>query len=325
MSNPKSRVVNIGIYGANGHQIHNALIGHPIARLVATAKFPRKDLAPELQASHEVRSYDSLDELLNDPHVEFVSLCSPRRRDQAADAIRALQARKHVYAEKPCALSEAEIDEIVRVAKETGCMFREMADTAFFQPYYAMRRIVRDGFIGRVIQVSAEKSYPYQAWRPQDENVDGGLIEQCAVHAVRFIEHVAGVRVETMQALETRAGNPIKGGGLRMAACLMMGLEGGGLGSITANYLNPSGTGVWGYETLRIFGERGMIESTRGGTVTRMVVGEQDCGPIDTSGPGLNYLDAYLKTILGEGEMSMTLEEELSPTRWVIRAKRAQL
>ena len=315
--------VNVALYGANGHQIHDVFVGYPHARLVATASFPRGKLPPAGLADGEIRSYASLDEILNDPRVDVVSLCSPRRRDQASDAIRCLRAGKHVYAEKPSAMAEEDLDAVLRAAAESGRVFREMAGTAFEQPYYAMRQIVREGRIGKVVQVVAEKSYPYLDRRPSDEDVDGGLIRQCAIHAIRFVEHVAGLRVRTVRAMETSAANHRQNEGLRMAACIMLGLAGGALGSIAANYLNPQGTGVWGYETLRILGDHGMVESTRGGQHTRLVIGETDHGPIDAGAPGINYLHAYLDTVRGVGSMPLTLEEELSPTRWAIRAKQS--
>ena len=125
--------------------------------------------------------------------------------------------------------------------------------------------------------------------------------------------------------METTAGNPVAGGGLHVAACLMLELDSGGIASITANYLNPRGTGIWGYESLRILGESGMVESIRGGKHTRLVIGDEDHGELKTDAPGIDYLDAYLATILGKGDMPITLEEELSPTRWAIRAKGKQL
>ncbi len=315
--------VNVALYGANGHQIHALLAGNPRARLVALAGFPREHLPPALRDDPAVRAYGTLDELLADPRVELVSLCSPRRCDQASDAIRALRAGKHVYAEKPCAFDEVELDAILRAAAENCRMFREMAGTAFEQPYFAMREIVRTGRLGRVVQVIAEKSYPYHDRRPQDEDVDGGIIRQCAIHAVRFVEHVAGARICSVQARESTAGNPVADGGLRMSASLQLGLEGGALASIAANYLNPRGTEMWGYETLRILGEKGFVESTQSGRHTRLVVGDRDYGPLDLSAPGIDYLDAYLAALRGAGPMPLTLDEELSPTRWILRAKQA--
>jgi predicted dehydrogenase len=311
--------IGIGIFGANGHQIGR--VGNGLGRVVAAAGMAPEAMPAGLRDDADIARHETLEGLLGDPRVALVSLCSPRRRDQAAHAIAALRAGKHVYAEKPCAMAESELDAILRAAGEAGRMFREMAGTAFEQPYFAMREVIRAGRIGEVVQVICEKSYPWHPDRPQEEEIDGGLIEQNAIHGLRFVEHVAGVRVRAVEARETGLGNPVAGGGLRMAASLMLELENGGLASVSANYLNPRGTGVWGDETLRVLGTLGLVESLHGGRDTRLVIGETDHGRLDTTAPGLDYLAAYLRAIAGAGGMPLTLEEELSPTRWVIRAK----
>jgi predicted dehydrogenase len=318
-----AKKIRVGIYGDNGHQVHNLVEKSAIGELVAIAAFPVKKL-PESYQKAGVPAYATLDELLADPQVDLVSLCSPRRADQAADTIRALRAGKHVYAEKPSALNEADLDEIIRVSRETGRLFHEMAGSAFTQPYLAMRKIVQAGRIGEVIQVTAEKSYPYHDGRPQDEAVDGGLTCQSAIHALRFIEQVAGVKIASVKAAETTAGNPVPNGGLRMSSILLLTLENGGLASIAANYLNQrGGTGVWGYESLRIFGTLGLIETIRGGQLTRLVIGEKDFGPLDVSEPEIEYFDAFLRSLVDGTAMPLTLEQELSPLRWALRAKEA--
>ena len=310
----------IGLYGLNGHQIHKHLTNHPHARLVASAAIQRAQLP-----DGDIRQHASLDEMLRDPRVELVSLCSPRRRDQARDAIKCLEAGKHVYAEKPCAMTEADLDAILEASRKSGKEFHEMAGSAFAQPYFAMRKIVQTGILGPIVQVFGQKSYPFMDRRPQDEDLDGGLIGQASIHAVRFVEHVAGVRIADVRAVETTFSNPQAdtGGGLRMAATLMLKLENGGVGAIIANYLNPRGFGSWGNETLRIFGFNGMLECTDGGTRTRLVVGEKDHGPIDTSEPGRDYFDLFIDSLQGRAPMPLSIEEELHPTRIVIRAKKS--
>src|SRR5689334_19958231 len=187
--------IGVGLFGGNGHQIYHQLEHLPAARLVAVATIDPALLPATLREDRDVRCYDALDNLLRDPRVELVSLCSPRRRDQAADAIRALRAGKHVYAEKPCAMTEADLDAILEAARASGKQFHEMAGSALAQPYLAMRKVVQSGALGEVVQVLGQKSYPYHDRRPQDEDLDGGLIGQAAVHAVRWVEHVALTRV----------------------------------------------------------------------------------------------------------------------------------
>ncbi len=311
--------IGVALYGDNGHQVHNELPQQPRARLVATAAFDASKL-PSGLATGDVRHYDSLDDILRDERVDLVCLCSPRRRGQAADAMRCLQAGKHVYAEKPCAMTEKELDALIDTANRTGKRFHEMAGTAFEQPYFAMRQVVQSGVIGTVVQVLAQKSYPYHDARPQDEEVDGGLILQNGVHALRMVEHVAGVRITGISAVQTKLGNPCEGE-LHMATTMMMRLANGGVACAIANYLNPRGFGIWGNETLRIFGTLGMVEATDGGTRTRLVVGSEDRGPLDTSANAPTYLSRLLASLTGGPPMPLSLEEELSPTRWVIRAR----
>lgn len=314
--------LKVGIYGANGHQIHNLLADHPWAQLVAEAAFPPEALPLTLKEDLAIRHYASLDQLLEDEEVELVSLCSPRRRDQAADALRCMQAGKHVYAEKPCAMTEEDLDALIAAVSATGQRFHEMAGTAFEQPYLSMRQLVAEGAIGTVVQVFAQKSYPYHGGRPQDEDVDGGLIGQASVHALRFVEHVAGQPIADIQAVETSLGNPVAGGGLRMATSLVMSLANGGVASAIANYLNPKGFRRWGNEHLRIFGTKGFVEATDGGVNTRLVMGDEDRGPVDTSAPSKDYFDFYIESLLNLGRMPLSLEDELHPTRMAIRAKR---
>jgi predicted dehydrogenase len=255
--------------------------------------------------------------------VDLVVLCSPRRDRQPDESIRCLEAGKHVYAEKPCALHEVDLDRVLAAAAAAGRRFHEMAGTAFSQPYYAMRQVVAAGTLGTVVQVLAQKSYPLHDRRPQDEGVDGGLTRQAGVHAARMIEHVAGVRVTDVQAVETALGNPLAGGGLRIAASLIMRLANGGVASLVANYLNPPAFGRHGNETLRIFGTAGMLEATDGGARTRLVLRDRDAGALDVSAPAPDWLTAVVDEIVDGKPMPLSLDDELHPTRVVIRAQAA--
>ncbi len=310
----------IALYGTNAHQIQGLLRDYPGIRLVAVAEFPPERLPADLPGRDQVRFCQNLEELLADGSIDLISLCSPRRSEQPEHAIRCLRAGKHVYAEKPCALNEPELDSILSAATASGRKFREMAGSAFEQPYLEMRRLVAAGEIGEVVQVFAQKSYPYHDGRPRDEAVDGGLLRQVGIHALRFIEHVCGLRISEITARETPWGNPGPGR-LHMAASYMMKLENGALAVAIANYLNPKGGfGQWGNEHLRIFGTKGFVESTDAGQRTRLVLNDRDCGPLKLE-PARDYFHLYLDELLGRGPAPQDSETELHPTRMVIRAK----
>ncbi|MEO7934193.1 MAG: Gfo/Idh/MocA family oxidoreductase [Chthoniobacterales bacterium] len=274
------------------------------------------------QEARGVVSAKSLGELLADDSLDLISLCSPRRADQAEDAIRCLAAGKHVYAEKPCALNERDLDRILETASRFDRSFRETAGTAFAQPWRAMRDAIAAGKIGGVAQVFAQKSYPYHANRPDDEDIDGGLTLQAGIHAVRMIEQVSGLRLKTLSAREIQLAG-FSRGGLRMAAELSGTLENGALACALVNYLNPRGTGVWGNDHLRIFGTKGMIESVDGGTSARLFAGVDLGMVVAQATPSLDYFLIYARSLLGAAEMLLPLEEEMHSLRMLLRAKQA--
>lgn len=313
--------IRVALYGGNGHQIHNKLINHPNAQLVAVCAL--KESQMETVRGEKPKEYETLTEMLKDEEVDLVSLCSPMRSEQARDAILCLKAGKHVYSEKPAALSEKELDEILEVSKETGCEFHEYADTIFYEPYWSMKNLVQSGKIGEVVQVYVQKSYPLNAaLRPQDEETDGGLIRWVGIHAIRFIEHITGVKVSEAKVFQTHKGNIDESSGLFTASSWAMKLENGGVASACVNYLHPKrGFGQHGNESVRIFGTEGMAEITDGARNSHLYTRNEDMGEIDTSNSSCrDFFDLYIEHLLFGNTMPMSLEDELHPLRVVIRA-----
>ncbi|MBQ3591397.1 MAG: Gfo/Idh/MocA family oxidoreductase [Clostridia bacterium] len=320
--------IRVGLYGMNGHQIHNRLKNHPDGEIGAVC-FPDKG---EMPGFENVPHYDTLEAMLTDDTLDMICLCSPRRACQERDAILCLEAGRHVYAEKPAVLSEAGLERVLDTAKRCGKEFHEIADTVFFEPWWSMRSLVRSGKVGQVVQVYAQKSYPMRpGQRPQDEETDGGIIRWVGIHAMRFVEHITGLQVTDISAVETHLGNAELNGsvlngttddaGLFTAAVLTMRLENGAVASICMNYLNPTGFPGWGNEHVRVFGTKGMIEITDGGRHSHIYT-DCDEGEIDTADSDCqDFLDLLLRHLRYGDEMPMTQEEELHPLRMVIRAK----
>lgn len=314
----QNKKLKVGLYGKNGHQVDKLLLNHPLAEIYSVCKFP----VDSIPSAH-IKIFESLDEMLADTQLDIVSLCSPRRSEQAQDAIKCLKAGKHVYAEKPCAMTICELEEIIATAKTAGRAFHEMAGTTFSQPYLEMRRIVLSGKIGEVVQVFAQKSYPYRDWRPQDPQIDGGLFLQVGIHAARMIEHVAGTKIKKIFYSSTKLGNPVKDGGLDMAVSAQAELQNGGIATFICNYLNPPAFVKWGNEHLRIFGTKGFIESVDSGERTRLVLNDQDMGELKISpADEIDYFNCFLENILFGKPMPISLEEELHPLIGLLAATR---
>ena len=312
--------IAVGLYGINGHQIHELLIDNKRAYCYAVSKID-KDLLPKEYDLSKIKFYDTYEEMVADKNIDVISLCSDIRKNQEQQAIDALKAGKHVYSEKPVAYSEEKLDEIIKIAKENNREFHDMADTCFMEPFISMREIIKTGVLGEIVNVYAQKSYPYHERRPQDDITDGGLIRWIGIHATRFIEHTTGLKIDKIYAVETSHGNPVKGGNLCMASSLMMTLENGAVGAMNLNYLNQKTFEEWGNEHLRVWGTDGFIETTDGCTKTRLVLKDKDMGSIELKHEDVNYFEFVLDKIIDNKDMPISLEDELHPLRAVLRAK----
>lgn len=92
--------------------------------------------------------------LLADPGVDAIYLALPH--DLHHDwAVRALRAGKAVLCEKPAAMTEAEMADVARVAREEGLLFVEAMKARFQPAYRAVREAVDAGEIGEVTYVEA--------------------------------------------------------------------------------------------------------------------------------------------------------------------------
>ncbi len=91
----------------------------------------------------------SLESMLARDDVDGVVITSPHtaHRDQA---MAAAAAGKHVYIEKPMALSTAECDEIIAACEAAGVQLTVNFVTRFRHAPMAMKRLVDDGSIGEI-------------------------------------------------------------------------------------------------------------------------------------------------------------------------------
>jgi predicted dehydrogenase len=242
-------MIGIGLFGHNGHQLSIDSLWDG-ATIVAVCDVPSQ-VSP--------KQYGTFDELLEDSHIHLVAICAPRRDQQVHYIRRALLAGKHVIAEKPCLMLHDDIHEVVALAQRVGRHFFEMSGSVDEAPYVLIAPLITQGLIGEIGQVCVRKSYPYADWRPQDEGVDGGLVMQCGIHALRMIAHITGLRVVAISAVETKIGNPDLSGELIMAVSISARLSNGAVASVAANYYNPRAHGRWADDELRIYGRDGMI------------------------------------------------------------------
>jgi len=116
------------------------------------------DLMPELAKRRAeefgVQHVFTVDELLNDPEIEIVlNLTAPVAH--APLNLKALHAGKHVYTEKPFALSREDADEVLALAELKGLLVGSAPDTFMGAGIQTCRKLIDDGWIGKPYATSA--------------------------------------------------------------------------------------------------------------------------------------------------------------------------
>lgn len=146
MAKLRAAVVGLGFIGpAHVEAIRRTGLGEVVGIL---GRDPGHTAARAAELSVD-RVYAGLNDLLADPQVDVVHLCTPNHRHHAE--VRAvLAAGKHVVCEKPLAVSSAESAELVRLLAESGRVGAVQYNIRFYPVLQQARALVAAGDLGEV-------------------------------------------------------------------------------------------------------------------------------------------------------------------------------
>ncbi|RME58368.1 MAG: gfo/Idh/MocA family oxidoreductase, partial [Caldilineae bacterium] len=129
----------------------------------------RREAAEALAQQWGVPRVLEVNELLGDADIDLVlNLTIPAAHYQVA--MSALEAGKHVYSEKPLALTFAEGKALVDAAQAKGLRLGNAPDTFLGAGIQTCRKLIDDGAIGRPVAVTAfMMSRGHEHWHPNPE------------------------------------------------------------------------------------------------------------------------------------------------------------
>lgn len=173
--------------------------------------------AKDYASRHKVpRWYDNAEKLISDPEVNAIYVSTPPG-SHAEYAIKAMQAGKPVYVEKPMAANFSECKEMLRISEETGISLFVAYYRRMLPGFLKVKHLIDTGTIGNPIYFSIRFFVPpYKEdfkspppWRVIPEISGGGYIFDLGSHQLDFIDYVLGP-VEEVSALSLNQGNLYK-------------------------------------------------------------------------------------------------------------------
>ncbi len=183
-----------------------------------------------------VRKYSDPRELVNDSELDAIDICLPTDL-HASVGIAALGAGKHVFCEKPLALTPADCDLMIAEAKKHDRVLMAGQVLRFWPEYLYLESFVKSREYGAIISATFVRRCglpDWSRWLP-DENRSGGAVLDLLIHDIDQALWIFGTPdrvaaksigpVDTVMASLIYAGGPqvrIQGGWFAAGSVLSM-------------------------------------------------------------------------------------------------------
>ena len=256
------------------------------------------DAVRDFAAGQKMTLGTSLEEVLADREVEAVILATPHsKHPEQVKAVAA--ARKHLYCEKPFALSKADAIAMLDACQRAGIVFGVGHHFRLMPSMRALAELKDKGAFGTIMHVEGNYShdwladYPLDSWRVQAGESRAGGMTGMGVHVLDCLRDMVGP-MKRIAALSKSRALKLPTGDTTAA---LIEFESGATGTLGTTLKTPF---RW---RIAIFGESCWAESV---SETRAVVryaGKDEPEVIDK--PADNHLgrnlDLFAKAALGQG------------------------
>ncbi|HEX3338331.1 MAG TPA: Gfo/Idh/MocA family oxidoreductase [Pseudolabrys sp.] len=191
-------MIKIGIIGLGwwGKQIVTCLSDSSRFKVVAGCDIDTKMAAP-FAASHRFDLTEDYRALLNRPDVDAVAVVTPHLLHEEM-AVEAFRAGKHVFCEKPLALTAASAERILAACTKTGSVLGIGHERRYEPAMEEMRRLFETGALGRLLHLDANVSHSNfrrmdpSNWRRDPRHAPAGAWTALGIHLGDMFVSLAG-------------------------------------------------------------------------------------------------------------------------------------
>ena len=249
--------LRIGIIGAGRiGRVHAETLAFRIPQAVPSAiADPNSDAAREVAERYGIpRVARDSKEILNDPAIDAVLICSPTET-HASLVVGAARAGKHIFCEKPIDHSLSKIDFALQEVRKSGVKFQVGFNRRFDSNFARVRTAVTQGEIGTphlMHIISRDPGPPPISYI----KTSGGIFLDMTIHDFDMARFLVGDEVETIYATgSVRVDPEIEKAGDLDTVLIVLQFKNGVIGTI-----DNSRKAVYGYDQrVEILGSKGAI------------------------------------------------------------------
>lgn len=204
--------------------------------------------AQELAAAHGGRAYASYQDMLKDPEIDAVSVCTTNTTHSEI-AVAALRAGKNVLCEKPMASTLEECEAMVEAAHESGKLLMVGHNQELTRAHVLAKQLLEEGAIGRLLTFRTTFGHGgpetwsidtgKNTWFFDRKRASMGAMADLGIHKTDLIQFLSGQRVaEATACLATLDKTDASGSRISVddnAICIYR-LSGGAVGTMTASW-----------------------------------------------------------------------------------------
>ena len=160
-----------------------------VIQFVAAVSRSQSEDHRQFAQAHGLTLHATYEQALADPQVDAVVLATPHSL-HSPQVIAAAQATKHVFCEKPFALTKAEAQAAVDATQQAGVTLGLGYNRRFHPEMTRLRDQIRRGELGTILHVEATMTFPNglflkpDAWRADTRETPCGALTPMGVHAI---------------------------------------------------------------------------------------------------------------------------------------------
>jgi scyllo-inositol 2-dehydrogenase (NADP+) len=236
-------------YGFAGRCFHSYLIGLTPGLTLAGIASRDPQTREKIVRDRKCHAYASFEEVLEDPKIQLVVLATPNAV-HCEQAVRALNAGKHVVTDKIMCLSLSECEQMLIAAEKNKRFLSVFQNRRWDGDFLTVRSLLDAGMLGdlRYAELAWQGFGPWGGWRGQAE-MGGGRFFDLGAHLVDQLLLLFEKPAERVYAVIRR---DYEGTDIDSEALVVVSFEGGGTG-----VCDLSGTSALSKPRWRVQGTRG--------------------------------------------------------------------